>query len=626
MKIIVTGQAVPLRYEIIKSFELLGHEVTLVTDRKNWPAGNYDFCLDTGAGGIQDIRHTMAALDGKKIHYILLSTYKVYPGTPRLVPWRSDIINLCDEAGIESLDVKIRGKRAAERELKLCAAHRRIAWTILRPAIVELKHAPEPQNMWWFVSRILDGQPLVLPDGDDPLFRHVSGDDLLGAVLAVAGKEKAYYETIHVVDSALLTFESYARLIMNGLKQEVPVRRVPADIWNASELTLPMGHEVHSSFIDSSLLLHDLGWRPADEGAWVGEYALQLSTRTPPVYPSRQRELAVLNAGAKQVVTSACPLPEGWRLTGVPGRPSSFGYQWNMQQEKSAYPVFQTRKVALSLCDELFLTEEAGANRKILGQNVLLELLESAESHLNIGDLFLPLHPQSCLVKECGRCHELANNDDDGFARDIVQEDPAHLIPIPAELAEYALLAHPLSCLLSVLPYVFQNVTGPVWIYGRRVESILAGFLAADSEKIVTHVDRSLDRNKLPKEMMLLSLNKTSNAVRNKTEIAPAAVINLSGTRDGENLLAGALRHKGFLVSPFVVTQNHSRRLNVNLPVYAPGKNWVEMAVRTLRQWAQYRDLKNMVRQVPVDQPSELFMTGTFQLPFLEILRLEKTL
>lgn len=624
MKIIVTGRAAPLRSEMVKGLEREGHKVTLVTDRRKWPADNYDLCVDTAAGGMRDIRRTVDALVGKRTHYILLSSYRVYPRVPRLTPWRPEDIDLSDEAGVEPLDVHIRGQRAAERELRI-RARNRVAWTIMRPAIIEIKNAPEPQNMWWFVSRVMDGKPFVLPDEDDPLFRHVSDADLIRAVVAVACREEAYYETIHVVDRALLSFESYARLIMKSLHREVPLIRVrvSADLWKAAGLSLPMGRELNSSFIDSSLLLNQLGWQPADEETWVEEYAKGLASQPLESFPQRQRELSLLNTPTVEVIPAVGRFPEGWRITGIAGEPNSMRLQYEAEKNESRLPLLRCRKVALGIADELFLLEGSGSRARVLGQNALLEALDPGNAQIRAGELYIPFSRQSCVITDCERCDQLAQGlsgaDQDGFARELIREVPGHLVPISGEIASFALLAHPLSCLLSVLPYVFLNATGPIWIYGRRIESVLAGFLAADAEKPVLHIDRSTVRGALPKETPLLSLGKARDNVRKKTLAPPAAVINLSAARDGENLLAGVLQQKGLFISPFVATGVHSRRLNVNLPVLAPGRQWLEMAAATLERWATVRDLGPLLRRVSNDQLPELFLSGSFQLPFLEI-------
>ncbi|MHB8788772.1 MAG: Rossmann-fold NAD(P)-binding domain-containing protein [Desulfobulbaceae bacterium] len=622
MKIIVAGKPAPLRSEMVKGFEREGHEVTLVPDRKRWPPGAFDCCVDTSASGMLDIRRTVSALAGRQIHYILLSTCRVYPRVPRLAPWRPEDIDLADEAGFETLDIRIRGQRAAERELRICAG-RKVSWTILRPAIIEMKNSPEPQNMWWFVSRILDGGPLVLPDGDDPLFRHVSGADLVRAVLAVVGKKEAFAETIHVVDRALLSHESYARLIMKGLRREVPLVRVADDSWHAAGLSLPMGRDLHSSFIDSSLLLQRLGWQPADEATWVAEYARHLAAHPLEPFPERQLELTLLDLESAEPAPERGQFPGGWCITGIPGKPKSLRLQQEVETRNPALSVLKSRSVAFGMVDELFLTEGSCSKTQVLGQNVLLEVLDPGNTAMCTGELYLPFGPHSCVIRDCGRCAQLVQTDSEiaqeGFARERVQENPEHLMEISREIARFALLVHPLSCLLSVLPYVVHNATGPVWLYGRRVESVLAGFLAADAGISVLHVDRSIERGLLPKEMPLLSLEKARNEVKKEAMAPPAAVVNLSGARDGENLLSAVLQPKGLFVSPFVATGAQARRLTVNLPVLSPGKQWLELAAATIQRWATARDLDPFLRQVSLEQLPELYMTGGFQLPFIEI-------
>jgi hypothetical protein len=428
---------------------------------------------------------------------------------------------------------------------------------------------------------------------------------------------------MHVADRALLSFESYARLIMRGLGREVPLVRVPDDLWHATELPLPIGKGLHCSFIDSSLLLDRLGWQPTDEATWVTEYASYLADHPLKKSPQRQLELSLLGSMTAEPVLRERNLPSNWCITGRGGRPSSLLLQHEIETRNPALPLLKCKKVALGITDELFLTEGSDAPARTLGQNALLEVVEPGDGEMRPGDLYVPFGVHSCAASECTRCAQLQQTmletDQEGFARELVQEDPVHLTAIPREIAGFALLVHPLSCLLSVLPYVVHNATGPVWFYGQRVESVLAAFIAEDAGISAVHIDRSRDRGILPEKTPLHFLEKARDGVKNKSLPPPAAVVNLSGMRDGENLLSAALQHKGLFVSPFVATGVHARRLTVNLPVLSPGKMWLEMAASTIQRWAKVRDLVPLLRRVSLEQLPELCVSSGFQLPYMEI-------
>ena len=221
MNVIVFGTGSSLQHEIEEEFRANGHEVTSSLSRTKIPNRFYDVAVDTSARGMSDMRLVVQALKDKTSHYILISSYKVYPSIPRVIPWHTGDIDLCDESGVEALNRTVREYRAVERELQM---HFPLSmeWTILRPAIVEEKENPEPNNMSWFVNRILDGGPIVFPDNDDLLFRHISSNDLARAVCLMAKREEVFSQMIHLASNALLSFESYARMLMKCLGQEVP--------------------------------------------------------------------------------------------------------------------------------------------------------------------------------------------------------------------------------------------------------------------------------------------------------------------------------------------------------------------------------------------------------------------
>ena len=257
MNALIIGKKGALRRVISDELESHEYEVTLSDDRSKLPVQDFDVCVDMSARGIRDVKRIANSFNTRIAHYILLSTCQVYPPTPQLVPWQAEKIDLCDETGYSTVDKEIRRYRAAERELKHIGS-RIMPWSILRPSIVESKKDPDENNMWWFVSRILDGGPIVLPDDDDPLFRHISEVDVAKAIRVIAGKQETYFQTIHVTNHTLLSFESYARLIMNGLDKKVPIVRVPGVRWKAANLGLPMGKYLPSSFIDLSFLFRVL--------------------------------------------------------------------------------------------------------------------------------------------------------------------------------------------------------------------------------------------------------------------------------------------------------------------------------------------------------------------------------
>lgn len=624
MNALIVGDNNTLRQLIATELTMHHYEVALSNSRTQLPDRHFDLCVDLSATGIQDVRALVVNNASNMDHYILMSSCEVYPATPQLAPWQVDKIDLNDDTGFGAIDRRVRGHRAAERELQHLGKQN-VPWSILRPAIVETKETPDQDVMGWFVSRILDGGPLVLPDGDDPLFRHVSGVDLARAVTAIAGKKDAYFQTLHVTSPALLSYESYARLIMRCLNKTVPIVRVSALRWSSANLGLPLGKQVHSAFIDESPLLHTLGWESSDENEWVREHAESLGENPLEEPPQRARELALHNSSTAILADPLSQAPSGtWCLVGEAGKPYSLRMENQRREKRVVDPLLKTLKLSTGQAEERFLLEpSADTNPRIMGHTALLELLEPGRSGLQRGTLFLPLGQCPCGV-HCVRCDNqqpgLSGVSYDGFGQKYSSLPLQHLVPLPTELADIALLAYPLACMLSVLPSLINDCKGTLWVYGERVEAALALLLARDMGRSVVHIGRTrLEASQIPGNVPSLTLQQALDGVRKKSVDAPGLIINCSGARDGENMLAKALSREGYLLSPFSATQLHRSRVDVRYPLVAPGRLWLERSIQKLSDWRTKYELDALLQPLALACYQELFIAAPFKQSFIDI-------
>lgn len=625
MHALVIGKEDSLQRVIADELNNHDYEVVQSDNRARLPTRDFALCVDLSAGSISDVKRIAVSLRKRIAHYILLSTCRVYPSTPQLVPWQVEKIDLSDETGYGTVDREIRGCRAAERELKHIGSGG-MPWSILRPAIVESKKNPDENKMWWFVSRILDGSPIVLPDDDDPLFRHVAEEDLAQAIRVIAGRKEAYFQTMHVTSPTLLSFESYARLLMERLGKKVPIVRVPGVRWRAAGLALPMGKHLASSFIADSHLLEQMGWRPMEQREWVREHVECLMDSPPAAPAARKAELALLELSAHDSPEAIPPSePDNWRLVGNAGKLSSFRLEFFSGQKETSDPLFQTRKLSMGLAEERFLLEPAtDSSSRIMGHTALLELIEPGGTDMQPGSLYLPVAQRPCGDAACifcaGHLSGLFGINDDGFGAKYVSLPWQHLVPVPAALMGVALLADPLACLLAVLPSLLVENTGPVWIFGERVDALLAILLVLDTNRPLLHVGRTkIHSDRLPANLQSMPLQSAEKKTRDKSLEQPAMVINLSGSQDGENLLVSALAEGGSLITPFTATKMLRRRIDIHLSSAAPGRLWLERAIEQLTAWSPSHDLHSFLQPIPLAHYPDLFIAGQFRQPCIDL-------
>lgn len=608
--------------------ELRQHQFTVLIsrDRDNPPPEEIDLCVDASATGVGDIKRMFGNFDHRATHYVLLSSCLVYPPVPRPKPWQEDTVDLTDGVGFTTLWASRRRLRASERELRY-SGRRGIPWTILRPSAVESQYHPDPNSIWWMVSRILDGGPIVLPDNDEPLFSHVSDSDLARAVRIVALNPDSYFQTLNVTSSTFLTYDSYARRIMAVLDKKVPIVRVPNELWLNSGLRLPYERYIHSSFISESPLLTALGWMANDDNEWLHEH-VQTLLKSPLAKP-RQRQVELDLAKTLHEDKSLAGRSEAswsWCLTAQAGLPNSLKLGRTLVSTDKTKPLLRVLYHSLGLAEEMLLTSPMRSDvRVVLGHNVLLERLSPGQGSQVSNGLFLPVSRRPCGTEGCPICKQtvpgVSGITDDGYGLGYVTVPEQHLIPVCENLNALALLADPLACLISVIPPFLAQLDGPVWVFGERIEALLAMLLIVTAGYPVLHVGRTkLSLDDLPGGVQSKTIAQVEVEVREGSIDKAAMFINCSGSRDGENLLGRCLSQGGIRITPFDPTMPHTRRIDVNYPLVAPGRQWLEKALYQLEAWKVRHQLQRYISPLPLDRPSDLFITIPFHMRYLDAL------
>lgn len=163
----------------------------------------WDACVDFAAYHGADAAGAIRALTGKLGHYVFISTGQVYLVRDEthwsaresdydgpLMPCPDDPHDRRDwEYGI--------GKRDAEDVLMQEWQERQFPSTRLRIPMVngERDHYRRIESYLW---RLLDGGPILLPDGGTALCRHVYGHEVARAVIEILGNERTFGEAYNL--------------------------------------------------------------------------------------------------------------------------------------------------------------------------------------------------------------------------------------------------------------------------------------------------------------------------------------------------------------------------------------------------------------------------------------------
>jgi nucleoside-diphosphate-sugar epimerase len=330
MRILVLGGSGYVGHRVSERFLAAGHEVAVVSrgekqpdvlgrvehiqlDRKDherfeaaMQERRFDAVIDTIAYQHEDALSAIRAFRGRVGQYLFISSVAVYSKRQLLRPILendADLATELDPAESEGgfhpsgrLDYAI-GKRAVERELQNHGAD--LPWTSLRAPIVV---GPDDRTLrvWWFVQRIRDGGPLLIPDwGPSRIFQLVTADALAEAFLACAGNQATRCRAYNVAQAEILTAESWIDGLAAALGSSVEHVRVPESLLAAKGLPdyampivgRPFGHVL----LDISAARREFGFAPEPFETWVGATACGCAASPPsndsPGYTRRRQEI-----------------------------------------------------------------------------------------------------------------------------------------------------------------------------------------------------------------------------------------------------------------------------------------------------------------------------------------------
>jgi nucleoside-diphosphate-sugar epimerase len=587
-----------------------------------------DAVVDNVSATPLELRARLMALAGKAAHYVLVSTHRVYPVAPRLRPWSADELDACADQ-FPSLPRDVANARALERELVITAGLAGLPFTIVRPALVDIPGSSDSVTHW-FVRRVVHGGVVVLPEGDLPSYRHVSIEELAGALALVAGEPRAFGARLNVANQALLGYWGHAAMVRDALRLPLRFGYVPQWRWRAAGLALPLGELGSAAFIEPSPLLAELGWQTGDVTTTV--YAAARKWREAgvgtidSVITLERRVLAEAEQDTSYVPgKSGAPLPvhdtPQWSLRGWAGRPGGLALERIERTHPMTRPLVKIRALSLGPTEEKFLKGEyPQRGHRAIGHNAILEILQKGEADLEEGSLAIPVAALGCGDATCRFCQGGANGvlgiGCDGYGWSVCPTPPQHLVPVPPRLGHAALLADPLAALMAALGPALAKDSAPVWVAGRTIEALLASWLIEDAGRTVHRVDRRAWTHSL---YPVVPVEQLAGERRNNQIPAPTLAIDFTGCADVSWPLGQALAPGGELFvrnrPPGVPHGIHWH----HLPAAAPNRAALEAAVALLMNWRAFRNLDAHIGPaIPLDLYWDVLLPAPFSMPFLE--------
>jgi len=261
--------------------------------------------VDFAAYQGEDGQRAVNVLEGRVGHCVVISTGQVYlvrQGCPQPAresdypgPLRPEPKDAYDRG---QWDYGM-GKRALEDALAEAWESRRFPATRLRIPMVngERDHFRRLERYLW---RMLDGGPLLLPDGGDRVTRHVYSGAVVKAILALLGRAETFGQAYNLAQDETPTLRELLETSAGLLGSRPRFVDVPADRVRAAGLD-PLALSPFSgtwmSFLDPARAKAELGFRHEPLASYldkiVASFLAHAPAEPPPGYETRERERAL---------------------------------------------------------------------------------------------------------------------------------------------------------------------------------------------------------------------------------------------------------------------------------------------------------------------------------------------
>ncbi len=267
---------------------------------------SFDAAVDFAAYDGTDGRRAAEVLSGRVGHYVVISTGQVYlvrEACPRparesdydgpLIPAPADAFH----KGQWDYGMK---KRALEDALVEAWEERRFPSTRLRLPMVngERDHFRRLERYLW---RLLDGGPLLLPDGGGRVTRHVYSGSAVRAILALLGRADTHGKAYNLAQDETPTLGELLTLAAERLGAPARLVDIPASRIRAAgldPLLLSPFSGTWMSFLDPARAKAELGFRHEPLGSYLDKivacFLAEPPAEAPPGYEHRGAEIGLL--------------------------------------------------------------------------------------------------------------------------------------------------------------------------------------------------------------------------------------------------------------------------------------------------------------------------------------------
>ena len=265
----------------------------------------FDVVVDFAAYEEADVTGAITALRGRVGHYFLISTGQVYlvrEGCPRPASERDYFGPLLarpqDSQDLDGWSYGM-GKRACEDTLHAAWENEGFPATRLRIPMVSGERDYH-RRMEGYLFRMLDGGPVILPDGGARQTRHVYGGEVVRAITAMMGDKQTFGQAYNLCQEETPTLAELLAILAELLGASPRFASVPSADLVAAGLTPSLVSPFSTrwmSFVDPAKARETLGFHhlPLREylGRIVASFMANPPAEPPQSYAHRGKECQI---------------------------------------------------------------------------------------------------------------------------------------------------------------------------------------------------------------------------------------------------------------------------------------------------------------------------------------------
>jgi nucleoside-diphosphate-sugar epimerase len=267
---------------------------------------SYDAVVDFAAYGADDARGVVSTLAGQVGHYVVISSGQVYlvrqdaPRPSKEEDYEGPLLPEPLETSEKREWDYGMGKRAIEDVLAEAWATSRFPSTRLRLPVVNGER-DQNRRLEGYLWRLLDGGPVLLPDGGERPLRHVYSGSAVRAIVSLLGEERTFGQAYNLAQDETPTLAELVTLVAGLLGAPARLAPVPAakllDAGIEPVRISPFSGR-WMSFIDPARAKRELAFRHEPLPSYLDKIVTAFLARPPleppPSYAGRSRETALV--------------------------------------------------------------------------------------------------------------------------------------------------------------------------------------------------------------------------------------------------------------------------------------------------------------------------------------------